>query len=264
MSRQCEHIKANGQQCRGAAIWGSDPPRCAAHRLDGGPRGVRLHPGHKLGRLRLKHGLYRQESGSEPLSLEEKVARCQLSQARLETLLEQADSERQALLYAQLLRSNLGKLLALLEEYEQTSGQHPDRLLEKAAGEPLAALEAEIKAGLQAARAGQKSSYPGTRQRSPRYWLVYEAIVDHIGNHYVSPTYKQLKKACGISSLNSVHYWLTKLEEDGLIIRRPGPRGIDLPDESEPQGDGCGVPDRCEGPDRCEVPDGCGVAPPDE
>ena len=35
-----------------------------------------------------------------------------------------------------------------------------------------------------------------------------------------------------INSDQVLNYWLTKLEADGLIIRLPGRRGIDLPDDA--------------------------------
>ena len=148
MSKQCEHIKANGEQCRRLAIWGSDPPRCASHRLDGGPRAHRFEPGNQLARLKLTHG-YRSLAPARGLSLQDKVARCQLIHARLQGLSDRADSERQLLRYSRLLGHNLGRLMGLLEEYEQSTGQHPDRLLQKAAGKPLAALQAELQARLQ-------------------------------------------------------------------------------------------------------------------
>ena len=81
-----------------------------------------------------------------------------------------------------------------------------------------------------------KRGYPATRHRSPRYWLVYQAVVDHIRQHRVGPTYRQLRNACGISSNSIVAYWLDRLEEDGLIIRWPGPHGLDLP--GDPATDG--------------------------
>ena len=86
MSKQCEHIKDDGQQCRGIAIWGSDPPRCTNHRLDGGPRPSRFETGNQLGRLTIKHGYYSREAGGQS-TLEKKAARCLLTHGRLRALL---------------------------------------------------------------------------------------------------------------------------------------------------------------------------------
>jgi SOS-response transcriptional repressor LexA len=36
------------------------------------------------------------------------------------------------------------------------------------------------------------------------------------------PTYRQLMEATGLRSLNSIDYWLTKLEDEGRIRRTPG------------------------------------------
>jgi hypothetical protein len=232
MSQQSEHIKANGEQCRRLAIWGSDPPRCATHRLDGGPRTYRVEPGNQGVRLKLTHG-FRTLAPGPALSLQDKEARCQLIHARLQRLLDRADSEHQVLRYSRLSRHNLGRLMGLIEEYEQTTGQHPDQLLQKAAGEPLAALQAELQARLQAVRASVKSRYPTTRRRSPRYWLVYQAIVDHIREHQVGPTWRYLRKVCSIPSNRSLAYWPDRLEADGLIIRRHCRHGLDLPGDPE-------------------------------
>ena len=96
MTERCEHIKANGQQCRGMAIWGSEPPRCPNHRLDGGPRPSRFEAGNQLGRLTMKHGYYSQEPGDRP-ALETKVARCLLTHGRMVNLLKHQNDQGQLL-----------------------------------------------------------------------------------------------------------------------------------------------------------------------
>jgi hypothetical protein len=227
MGKKCEHIKDDGQQCRGIAMWGSEPPRCAVHRLDGGPRGNTFQAGQQFGRLTIKHGFFSRSTGGR-LALENRVARCLLTDARLRSLLAREGDPRHLARYFELYGRNMYRLLRLLDEFEQTTGEHPDRLLEKAAGEPVAAIQAE----LQAIRDMAKSDYSSTDKRSPRYWLVYETIVEHIEKYHVAPTVHQIKNSCGISSNNVVAYWLARLEEDGRIIRRPGKRGIDLPDEA--------------------------------
>jgi hypothetical protein len=232
MSKQCEHIKADGEQCRGAAIWGSEPPRCPVHRLDGGPRGNTFEGGHQFGRLNIKHGYFSRKTGGGP-ALEERAARCLLTEARLRALLAREGDERKVMHYFLLFGRNLSRLLRLLDEYEQATGHHPDRLLQQAGGEPLAAIQADLAAVRDTAR----NDYPATVQRSPRYWRVYETIVEHIEKYHVAPTWRQIRNSCGIPTNSRVAYWVDRLEEDGLIIRRPGPRGIDLPDEPAEAGD---------------------------
>jgi SOS-response transcriptional repressor LexA len=51
---------------------------------------------------------------------------------------------------------------------------------------------------------------------------VYEAIVAYVDRYGYAPSYRDIARACGISSTSRVRYWLDKLEAEGLITRRPG------------------------------------------
>lgn len=125
---------------------------------------------------------------------------------------------------------NLAHLLQLLERYEESTGQNPDRLLQQANGQPKAEVRARLKRLRQDLERVAGSTYPSTSQRSARYWLVYEFIVSHIERYWVGPTRSEIKQGCRISSNHNVDHWLEKLESDGLIIRRGGfRRGLDLP-----------------------------------
>lgn len=53
-SRKCSHVGDKGKKCKAWAIRDSNPPVCAAHRLDGGP-GVGAPPNNKN---RETHGYY--------------------------------------------------------------------------------------------------------------------------------------------------------------------------------------------------------------
>jgi repressor LexA len=51
---------------------------------------------------------------------------------------------------------------------------------------------------------------------------VYEAIVAYIDTQGISPSYRDIAKACGLASPSSARYWIDKLEAEGLLTRLPG------------------------------------------
>lgn len=230
MAKVCEHIKANGEQCRGPAIWGLEPPRCAMHRQDGGPEARLFKKGNQYGHLNTKHGFGR-VLFSDFRSFEEKAADILLKHEHLSICLAQeTDATQIRILFGVSLR-NLACLLRLLRLYQQRTGEHPDRLLERANGEPKARLQAKLEnLHRRLEREMAQKAYATTDKRSPRYWLIYDFIVGYIEQHGVSPKFSEIKAACDITSNMSVAYWLERLEEDGLITqpRRRARRGIKL------------------------------------
>lgn len=230
MAKVCEHIKANGKQCRGAAIWGSEPPRCSIHRQDGGPKARPFEKGNQYGHLNTKHGFYR-GLFSDFRSLEEKAADILLKHEQLSTCLAHETDGIQVRILFEVSMRNLADLIRLLKLYHQWTGEHPDRLLEMANGEPKARLRAKLEAlRRKTEKDVAKEGYGTTDKRSPRYWLIYDFIVSYIEQHGVSPKFNEIKAACHITSNMSVAYWLEKLEDDGLIVRprRRARRGIEL------------------------------------
>lgn len=81
-SRPCSHV-ADGQPCRAWAVRGSEPPRCAAHRVDGGPA-VGAPPGNAN---RVTHGAYARPA-SPPATIDDVIADLADKQARLTAYLE--------------------------------------------------------------------------------------------------------------------------------------------------------------------------------
>lgn len=228
----CQHIKANGQQCRGPAIWGSEPPRCAMHRQDGGPKAKLFKKGNQYGHLKTRHGFHR-ALFSAFRSLEEKVADTLIKHEQLSACLAQETDAIQMRILFEVSMRNLARLLRLLRLYHQWTGQHPDKLLQRANGEPKARLQAKLEAlRQQLKKDAAREGYGTTDKRSPRYWLIYDFIVAYIQQHGISPMFSEIKEACHIPSDMSVAYWLEKLEDDGLIVRprRRARRGIELPD----------------------------------
>lgn len=226
----CEHIKVNGEQCRGPAIWGLAPPRCAMHRQDGGPEARLFQKGNQYGHLYTKHGFNRRLF-SDFRSIEEKAADILLKHEQLSICLAQETEASQRRILFGISLENLASLIQLLKRYQQWTGEHPDRLLERANGEPKARLRAKLETlRRRLEKEVTKKGYSTTDKRSPRYWLIYDFMVGYIEQHGVSPTINEIKKACDIPSKGSVTYWLEKLEKDGLIVRprRRVWRGIKL------------------------------------
>jgi repressor LexA len=50
---------------------------------------------------------------------------------------------------------------------------------------------------------------------------VYEAIVAYIDTWGISPSYREIARACGLASPSSARYWIDKLEAEGLLTRLP-------------------------------------------
>lgn len=227
MTKICQYIKANGQRCRGWAITGSQPPRCASHRQDGGPLPP-LIKGSQLAHLKATHGYYSQLP-FQGFTFEHQAAQILLKHYQLSTQLASATDSDQLSTLFYLHGRNLASLLQLLKRYHRLTGQHPDTLLQKANGQPLAQLRTEYEALHRQIKKQCGSTYPTTSKRSPRYWLIYNFIRDYINKHHLSPKYREIKKACNITSDNVVRYWLKKLQQDGLITIQPHkPRGINL------------------------------------
>jgi hypothetical protein len=232
MTDQCQHLNANGQQCRGLAIWGSDPPRCTIHRQDGGPPIVSFQKGHRYGYLRTTHGFYCRRPFGPAQTIEDEAALLLYKHERLASFIALQSDPAYLLHLCRLYTWNLDHLLNLLERYHQTTGQHPDHLLQAANGQPKAELRASFETVWTNLRIGPGSTYSTTSNRAPRYWLIYDFIASYIERYWVSPTRRQIKQACHITSNAVVDHWLDKLEQDGRIIRRRGQkRGIDLPGE---------------------------------
>jgi hypothetical protein len=232
MTNQCQHLNANGQQCRGLAIWGSDPPRCAIHRQDGGPPPRLFQKGNQYGHLSMTHGFYSRRPFGPPQTIEQEAALLLHKHERLAGFLALQSDPAGLLHLCRLYTWNLDRLVDLLDRYHQTTGQHPDHLLRVANGQPKADLRAGLETLRANLRAGAGSTYAGTPNRSPRYWLIYDFIAGYIERYWVGPTRRQIKQACHITSNDVINYWLDKLEQDGRIIRRRGQkRGIDLPGE---------------------------------
>lgn len=231
MAKVCEQIKANGEQCRGPAIWGSEPVRCSVHRKDGGPKARPFKKGNQYAHLKTKHGFRRQLFSSSG-SIEEMAADILIRHEQISAYIAGVTNKAQLPNLWHLHMWNIGRLLRLLWQYHEITGQHPDKLLEVANGEPKARLWAKLenlRKDLETETASR--SYPKTKKRSPRYWLVYEFIVSYIEQHGVGPTFSEIKEACHIPTNISVSYWLEKLEDDGLIVRQRGvSRGIELLD----------------------------------
>ena len=198
MAKICEHIKANGEQCRTAALWGSKPPRCTVHRLDGGPRRP-FEKGNCYGHLITKHGFYR-GLFSDFRSLEEKAADLLLKHEQLSACLAHETDGVQVRILFEISLRNLSRLLRLLRLYQQWTGEHPDRLLEMANGEAKARLQTKLEGLRQKLeRDVAREGYSTTDKRSPRYWLVYEFIVSCIEQYGVGPTFREIREACHIS-----------------------------------------------------------------
>lgn len=61
---------------------------------------------------------------------------------------------------------------------------------------------------------------------------VFEFIRDYWRRKGISPSYREIGRACGLSSTSSVRYWLDALERQGYIKRYRGiSRGIVLQEE---------------------------------
>jgi hypothetical protein len=225
MAERCQHIKADGQYCRAWAIWGTEPPRCAMHRQDGGPKPTLFQKGHPYGGLgALKHGFF----GLKKLglrSLEDETAAHLVIHQRLSALIaSEPIGVHLAYLY-RLYGQTLYRLLKKLDQYHQETGEHPDKLLEQARSEGVAHIRARLEA-LQAQRAADMGpAYPKTDKRSPRYWQVYEFVVAYIERYAVGPTQREIMQACDFPSKGRpIGYWLDQLERDGLITRQLGRR----------------------------------------
>jgi repressor LexA len=50
---------------------------------------------------------------------------------------------------------------------------------------------------------------------------VYEAIVAYIDTQGISPSYRDIAKACGLASPSSARHWVDRLEAEGLVTRLP-------------------------------------------
>lgn len=50
--------------------------------------------------------------------------------------------------------------------------------------------------------------------------LVYQAIVDHIDEHGIAPTIREIQTAIGASSSSVIAYHLNALESEGKVTRR--------------------------------------------
>jgi repressor LexA len=61
------------------------------------------------------------------------------------------------------------------------------------------------------------------REQSVRRMVqVYEAIVAYIDTRGITPTYREIARACGLASPSSARYWVDRLEAEGLVTRLPG------------------------------------------
>jgi hypothetical protein len=223
MTELCQHVKTDGQYCRASAIWGSEPPRCPSHRQDGGPKPTLFQKGRSHSRLgALQHGFF----GLKNLgldSLEDETAAHLIIHQRLSTLIAAEPAGVHLAYLYRLYNQTLYRLFKKLDQYHQETGQHPDKLLEQASSQGVARIRARLEA-LQAQReADLRPSHPNPAQRSPRYWLIYDFIVSFIERYSVSPTRRQIMKACQTSTKGkAITYWLDQLERDGLITREPG------------------------------------------
>ena len=69
-------------------------------------------------------------------------------------------------------------------------------------------------------------------QMASRRLLILEFVQDYIGHRHVSPSYSEIAAGCG-TNRTRVKDAIHKLVRDGLLLRRPGPRGLALPSERD-------------------------------
>lgn len=126
---KCTATTTAGNDCQANAIRGSQPPRCAAHRTDGGPK-PGAPPGNKN---RLTHGYYSQPVKSLN-SLDDIITDMLEKQSQLTSYIEEhanlADiptTEMVTLL--QLLGQNATRIGRLLRDQRALSGDSADGLL---------------------------------------------------------------------------------------------------------------------------------------
>jgi len=229
MPTQCTFEKPNGTRCKAKALWGSDPPRCVTHRQDSGPTPPPMGENCQFGRLNATHGFYRRPL--LPLrNAADEAAELLIKHERLAALITAQPGHRSLANLYRLYGKNLDHLVDLLQRYHETTGHHPDTLLRRANGRPKARLQARYQQLCRIFRRQLGPTYPTTSCRSPRYWLIYDYLLDYVKQHQASPTLVQIKQACHITSNHVVNYWLDRLEQDGRIQRLPhGYRNIRLP-----------------------------------
>ncbi len=129
VSRPCAHPYPDNRPCRAWAVRGSDPPRCAAHRLDGGPP-VGAPPANQN---RQTHGFYSQPAKALR-SIDDVVADALQRQSELSAFIEQQittgqlDIEAMAKLLA-LHGQNASRIGRLLRDKRALSGASADGIL---------------------------------------------------------------------------------------------------------------------------------------
>ena len=205
---QCTYLKSNGQQCRAHAIWGSDPPRCTAHRQDGGPP-LPFQPGNQYARLFVRHGYYRQPL-TPPQDIVDEAAELLLKHEHLAACLAGQPDPAVLLPLCRFFSRNLGRLLALLDDFHRTSGRHPDRFLQQA-NQRLAERRAALHRLCHDLQTRSDDAYRSPGPRAPRYWQIYHFIVNHIRRYGVGPSLPQIQRGCRLYSNRLLDDWLARL-----------------------------------------------------
>lgn len=124
-SRKCGHRYDSGDRCRAWAMRGSDPPRCAGHRLDGGPR-VGAPVGNEN---RLTHGWYQKPVGPV-VTIEDAVQNLGEQLARSTEILGQTEDPELFLRIFNLHAQALSRQGRLLRDQRALSGKTANGLLD--------------------------------------------------------------------------------------------------------------------------------------
>lgn len=138
VSRQCLHLHPDGRGCRAWAMRDREPPRCAAHRFDGGPA-VGAPSGNQN---RLEHGWYAQP-GKPITTIEDAVENLGEQLARSTAILAETDEPEVFIKIFNLHAQALSRQGRLLRDQRALSGDSADGLLD-AIGQAIDELATEF------------------------------------------------------------------------------------------------------------------------
>lgn len=124
-SRQCLYLHPDGRGCRAWAMRDREPPRCAAHRFDGGPA-VGAPDGNKN---RLVHGWYARPE-KPILTIEDAVENLGEQLARSTAILAETNDSEVFIKIFNLHAQALTRLGHLLRDQRALSGDSADSLLD--------------------------------------------------------------------------------------------------------------------------------------